>query len=1312
MDFVREQPMLKHFASLRTYGWFLCAWMMLAVPVAAQQAADPKPAATKPDPKPTATKKTDDKKAADDKKTADEKKAAEKKAADDKKAADALKAAEAKRVADAAKKAADDAKRLADEAKRAEEKRKADEARVAREAQMKAEAEAKAVREAQLKAEADAKAAAAAAARAVADRAEAIYRVKLTRTADDVFRAVARLEAGGDKNLAEDQKYLLYVQSGEWEKLRDLTTPFTDEQKDRMYMKLLNDLSWGNPKAVMLPTDVLRIADIAPTELEDKQATQLGRLLSLSIGKTDSRAELMAALKKGTAKLGGTDPKRRQITARMLGSAEFWEEAKAFGLKGNEIPTVIADAKVDTTADSAADAWDRFLAQLRDPARTAEERDIALTGLHQALLQLTPAVLDAKLGAVIADKAHAELMWEILGFIGSKTARGQDNFDYDLRRSTLDVQHAAVRLLAKSRPLDAQPAKTLANLFARNWLTESQFTINTFPNWKKSTPEYRHNHQHVPLDGVLHSAPAGPWLAVLEPQLAATVKMNTAKLILLSDEVERLVPHLAEFASRDKTLAADLANQYFTRWAQLHNPNLTPEAQRKLGLEGQPILLTRAEQELSLKRLGDALKNLDPATRALVDESLLVEAFDLCHSKAEPYTRDQITAVFGPLEQVPPSLLSLLLERMRTKLATSWRDISVQRDAATKRDTDDVFELVDAGYAEGEKIADQWLKSKPDDWHINCATGALLSDWAEFAYFQAVATKDDTERFQVYLKRNGEALARFRAGAKAYAAAVPKLDREEFSLFPYKAWFQGLLGISQDSGVNLRKGTTKESLAEVRQAMQSLPGGAAGVHMKMFSDMVAENLKNNVIAPAMKYRYLSSAVEITGRSDTVYPAQEKVQYYESLLTEIRLRTRLDGSAEIRRGGEFGVFVTLVHTADLQREAGGFGKYLQNETKRVVNGRETSEKPLYRDKFEAALRQSLGDFFEIKAIVFADPAAGSRPMIPDETAASSQQPKPAAPKPAAEANDKWLETPLAYLHLAPKSATVDRVPPLEIELDFFDRDGKVVIPVPAPPILIDVNDKFAARRAATNIAVTETVDGRELVGAKRLKMDVVATGRGLVPELNDLLEMQSYALKPTNVDERAGLRVTEFHSGDDGLYAVSERNYSVELDPAPILHGANDKVEFQFPKPKSGDFVVTYRTFKDMDPIAAAETVTLVEGKEAAAIAKRNYWGWAIGGIALGALIGFFVVRAMRKKPDTAVAGPPAFTMPREATPFAVVTLLHRIRKSSATTLTEAQRAELEREIVALERAAFANGAAHRSTPDLASVADRWIKTAT
>jgi len=1216
------------------------------------------------------------------------------------------KAADERRAAEDAKRKADDAKKKADqEAKLAEERKKAEEARLAREAKMKAEAEEKA----RLKAEQDKREAEAiaarAAAKAISDRFDSMSRTKLTRTPEDVFRAIERMSASNDASLSDAERYLLYVQAGEWEKLHALIAPLPGDFAPRLYSKVLSDLMWTNPKAVFLPQDVLRLADAAPIKLDDKNLLALGKLLSYAIAKNDSRAELMKSLQKGTKNLGGVDAAKRQAAARLLGGAEFWVEAKEFGLQESEIPKLVVDVKSQVPLRLAEQNWEPLVKALQASDLVGEAREEVLAALHQTMIQSTPQVIDAKLRVLLQDSDKPQLTREVVTLVGRKTAHGQTDFDFDVRRINLDLQVAVLKSLPTGAIAD--PAiRSLANLYARNWLAEVQNTLTMFPTWRKSSNESKSKYQHVTIEQMLESAPKGAWLGALELQVAASVQLAAARLILLTENLDRLAPILAAFTKTDKATAALLGNDYLLRWAQLHDPNFTQEALRQYKLEGHAIVLTRAEQEASLRELGGMLGKLDVSTRDLLDVELLVTAFDLCHSRAEVYTRDQFVEVFGPIDQASPTLVLALVERMRRKLGLNWRNLTVQRDAATRRNIDDVFQLVNHGYAEADQVADAWIKSHPDDWRMNCVTGSLLSDWSEFAYFQAVVGNEDEDRFVTYLKRTADALSHFREAAKAYSTKVPKMKQTDFDLLPYRAWFYGLLGIAHEGDVNLRKGVTREGLHEIRDAMAKLPGGAAGVHLRLFSTMVADNVKGNLIAPEMKYRYLSSAVEITGRGDRVYPAEEKVQYYESLLKEIRLESRLDGSAKIRERGSFGVFVSLVHTADLARESGGFGKYLQNETRRTVSGRTITEQPFYRDRFEEALRLALGDFFEIRTILFADVNAGAHDYkpaagVPAETTATR----------AESHATQWQETPLAYLHLVAKDTTVDRLPALEIELDFFDRDGKVVIPVPSPPVLIEISPDAPAKRPISEVELTEIIDSRELVEHKRLKMDVVATAHGLIPGLDELIDMKSFGLPVVSVDDREGLLVRELKADDSGMYPMSERSWTVELDPTSLLRGAKERIDFQFPKTLSTETKVVFRTYKDLDPIEAASLVPLVEGEEVKSVAQPDYRVWALGFGAAILALGGLIYWVMRKRPDVIERAPP-FVVPRDVTPFSVVSLLHRIRTSPDAQLTEEARVELYREIVTLERAAFATKTTPQSTPDLELLAARWVRSAT
>jgi hypothetical protein len=384
-----------------------------------------------------------------------------------------------------------------------------------------------------------------------------------------------------------------------------------------------------------------------------------------------------------------------------------------------------------------------------------------------------------------------------------------------------------------------------------------------------------------------------------------------------------------------------------------------------------------------------------------------------------------------------------------------------------------------------------------------------------------------------------------------------------------------------------------------------------------------------------------------------------------------------------------------------RVSGGLGYYLMTVVQRTASGKTITEKPLYRDRFEEALRVALGDFFEIRSIVFADPNGPAR------TLASNQHPANLPMLDERTASRVWQETPLAYLFLAVKDPTVDRVPALEIELDFFDREGKVVIPVPSNPLQIEISPDASLRRPATDIAVTQIVDSRELADG-RLSIDVIAAAHGLVPEIDELLKLADYSPRVLEVTNAEGPHVSRLHNGPEGLYPVSERTWTVQLDPASLLRGAKERIDFTFPQPTSADIAVLHRTYQDMDPVEAAATVTLVEGEAVSQLATTNYWLW---GGAAGLLAAAIVVILKRSTtPAPALAASP-FSLPQEVSPFSIVTLLSRIQSSRDVALSQEQRQSLRRDIAAVERGAFARETESYSSQDLESLGRRWLSIA-
>jgi len=180
--------------------------------------------------------------------------------------------------------------------------------------------------------------------------------------------------------------------------------------------------------------------------------------------------------------------------------------------------------------------------------------------------------------------------------------------------------------------------------------------------------------------------------------------------------------------------------------------------------------------------------------------------------------------------------------------------------------------------------------------------------------------------------------------------------------------------------------------------------------------------------------------------------------YDDLLREIEFVARVDGDTIVGHGRPFGVFVALRHTAEVEREAGGFGRHLRSQKNspyyfNPYGGQQRS----FIEEFEKQVREKLVDRFEIKSLTFLDERVQSRGCgRPD-----------------------WRETPLAYLLLAAKDGSVDQIPALYMDLDFVDSRGPVVLPVESQITLIDARPERVAPRPVAGLEVTQILDDREI-----------------------------------------------------------------------------------------------------------------------------------------------------------------------------------------------------------------------------------------
>ena len=231
---------------------------------------------------------------------------------------------------------------------------------------------------------------------------------------------------------------------------------------------------------------------------------------------------------------------------------------------------------------------------------------------------------------------------------GQKTAAAGREVDLSARAITLEIQHRAIEQLVGVVNLDEEPWRTLANLYANNWLGEAQHSFKLFPHWQRSTGPNRDRNAHVPIEQLIEHSPRGLWMSAIEPQLRATIRFMAARLVLLSDNIDRTVSYVRELIPSDTPAATKLANAYLEAWAIRRDPNLSSELQRQFKLENQVIVLTRAQQEASLKQLGELLSSFDEPTRKLLDETQMARAFDFCRSRSRETSVRTLTSSATP----------------------------------------------------------------------------------------------------------------------------------------------------------------------------------------------------------------------------------------------------------------------------------------------------------------------------------------------------------------------------------------------------------------------------------------------------------------------------------------------------------------------------------------------------------------------------------------------------------------------------------------------------------------------------------------
>ncbi len=1135
---------------------------------------------------------------------------------------------------------------------------------------------------------------------------------------------------------AELEAFRLDVTRGRWDAVKAFLAKLPEAEGKAAYKRLVKALAQppgqgqgggmvvraggeavavqpGNPQFAEKPAigtaDVIAVAGAAPKGLDDDLVAGLGRLLRLALAGGFDVKDAVAQLKAGSERPEGERVLSRRQVAKLLmeagqpieagdflpttEEAEKEEDLEALNLLSRHLLARHAEGK---KVEFLERAWGVTQAVLRSEKAGAEQKEEAL----RRAVELAPKV-DEALGKSWLASSFAEEPARgraLLAAIGGPASQGLQSRpqDPDGRLKLLQLQRTAVESLLEAAPERAAEWSEALTLLAVAWLAEAEHSQrfdrstsigprmqrdpfgNIFFLGDDGEPMMMQQQQQqnmpraIPTGELLKERPGEPWLGRVEPALRPRFAEAYARLFLKVKEEDEAFPHVERLAADHPKKAGELAEEFLRVWTQTHDPNSernrTNPYMFMFGFErrAEGIPLTRSKQARNLEELAGWVARIRALPVEAPDEELLAKAFTTCHSAAEVYRAEDVEAVFGDLAALEPRTLARLAQGMRENLAGAWRQPAVQERAKTKRREKDIRAEVLRGYEVARATLDKAMAAHPDAWSLVQARAAVMHD--ENAYLQ------ELDPGPAFAKRRRAAIDEFRRAAERYVAGAPGLAEEDETAEPFQQWFYAALGASDLARIEEKHQSVPGEVEKIKAMLDSLPGEQAERHRARFANDLFTRMSG--LNPAAKFRYLEGGFAIVGDHDRAREARKVYDYYKDLVTEIKLDAKVDGPAEVGHGRPFGLLVSLRHTRDIERESGGFGKYLQNQKAAGNMFFYNYGRPLenYRDKFEEAARGVLKEQFEVVSVTFQDEKVNSR----------------------AAAEFGWRETPYAYILLKASGPEVDKIPPLRLDLDFLDTSGYVVLPVETPAVPIDAAPAAAPARPFANLELTQTLDERRAAEG-RLGLEVKATARGLVPELDELIDFDGSGFEVASVDDQ-GVSVARFDPDADDVQVVSERLWEVQLRPAAA--GPVRPSTFRFASTKVDEAKVTFQRYDDADLVEVTDAVDLMGRYERPA--GISPWWWLLGLVPI-AMIGGGIAWAGRKRAPT---GPAArFAVPEPASPFAVLALLREIGARGGHDASA--RLELDAEIDRLERHYFQRPGPEE--PDLRAVAASWVR---
>ncbi|HSI13711.1 MAG TPA: hypothetical protein VK961_16825, partial [Chthoniobacter sp.] len=157
---------------------------------------------------------------------------------------------------------------------------------------------------------------------------EAILNQKFSRDPGDRLRTLERFGVTDPASMSVTDRFALRFVTGDWNQVREELAQMPADFARKIYDKMLADLT-ERQKPNMQVEDVLGLADAVPGEFTGDNLRRLGQMLGVAVPAGET-FWLVDRLQKSTGTLGGNDPARRLLTARVLIAGGFKELARTY----------------------------------------------------------------------------------------------------------------------------------------------------------------------------------------------------------------------------------------------------------------------------------------------------------------------------------------------------------------------------------------------------------------------------------------------------------------------------------------------------------------------------------------------------------------------------------------------------------------------------------------------------------------------------------------------------------------------------------------------------------------------------------------------------------------------------------------------------------------------------------------------------------------------------------------------------------------------------------------------------------------------